>query len=123
LVELALDKMMQIVETLSVPLRTNKKGVIRVGQSRVRLDTVVFAFNEGCTAEEIVSRYPSLKLGEVYAVIAYYLDHQAAVDEYVKEREKQREKMRQEIQAQPDYRAFRDRLLRRKEQRREQALT
>ena len=114
---------MHIEATLSVPLRTNENGVVRVGRSRVRLETVVFAFNEGCTAEEIISRYPSLKLGEVYAVIAYYLDHRADVDGYMNEREEQREKMRLEIQAQPDYQAFRERLLKRKVEQRRDAST
>jgi len=113
---------MQIAETFTVPLRTDQQGVIRVGETRVRLDTVVFAFNEGCTAEEIISRYPSLKLVEVYAVIAYYLDNQAAVDRYVKEREAESEKVRQEIQSQPDYSAFRERLRKRKEHLREKNL-
>ena len=121
LVNSILEQTMFIAETFSVPLRTDKNGVIRVGDTRVRLDTVVFAFNEGCTAEEIVSRYPALKLVEVYAVIAYYLDNQVTVDQYVKIQEGKSETIRQEIQSQPDYQAFRERLLRRKEQRRAQA--
>lgn len=90
-----------------------------MGETRVRLDTVVFAFNEGCTAEEIISRYPSLKLVDVYAVIAYYLENKPDIDRYVKEREGEREKTRREIQSQPDYQAFRERLMKRKEQLRE----
>jgi hypothetical protein len=47
------------------PLRADADGVIRVGSSRVTLDTVVGAFRNGCTAEEIVMKYPSLDLTDV----------------------------------------------------------
>jgi hypothetical protein len=48
------------------PLRTDADGVARVGGTRVRLETVVTAFNNGCGAEEIVLKYPSLDLKDVY---------------------------------------------------------
>ncbi len=47
------------------PLQTDTNGVVRVGGTRVTLDTVVYAFEEGTTAEEIVQQYPSLQLGNV----------------------------------------------------------
>ncbi len=53
-----------------IPLETDADGVVRVGGTRVTLDTVVAAFNEGATAEEIVSQYPTLHLADVYAVIS-----------------------------------------------------
>jgi uncharacterized protein (DUF433 family) len=56
-----------------VPLATDAGSVVRVGGTRVTLDTVVTAFEEGATAEEIVHQYPSLKLADIYAVIGYYL--------------------------------------------------
>ncbi len=40
------------IETL--PLTTDPAGVIRVDQTRVTLDTIVAAFIEGATAEEVV---------------------------------------------------------------------
>ena len=53
-----------------MPLQTDADGVIRVGGTRVTLETVVEAFQQGATAEEIVQQYPSLALAEVYAVLA-----------------------------------------------------
>jgi len=53
------------------PLEADADGVVRVGGTRVTLDTMVAAFKDGATAEEIVYQYPSLSLAEVYAVIAY----------------------------------------------------
>jgi len=41
------------------PLKLNDDGVVLVGNTRVTLDTVVAAFLEGATAEEIVEQYPS----------------------------------------------------------------
>jgi uncharacterized protein (DUF433 family) len=59
-----------IIDT-PIPLKTDVDGVVRVGNTRVTLDTVIIAFKEGATAEEIVSQYPSLLLADVYAVIGY----------------------------------------------------
>ena len=44
-----------------MPLMTDQDGVVRVGGTRVTLDTIVMAFNQGATAEEIVLQYPSLQ--------------------------------------------------------------
>jgi hypothetical protein len=41
-----------ITETL--PLQADADGAVRVGKTRVTLDTVVAAFSNGATAEEIV---------------------------------------------------------------------
>lgn len=68
------------------PLKTGSDGVVRVGKTRVTLESVIAAFNEGATAEEIVYRYPSLHLADVYAVISYYLRRPGEVEEYVKQR-------------------------------------
>ena len=52
------------------PLVTDEDGVVRVEGTRVRLDTVVFAFNQGASAEEILQQYPSLTLSDIYATSA-----------------------------------------------------
>ncbi len=68
------------------PLRTDADGVVRIGVTRVTLDTVVGAFLNGCTTEEIVTKYPVLDLADVYAVIAHYLWNRATIDTYLSER-------------------------------------
>ena len=40
-----------------IPLETDSSGVVRVGKTRVTLDTIVAAFCEGATAEEIVHHW------------------------------------------------------------------
>ncbi len=67
----------------SVPLQMDSDGVARVGHTRVPLDTVVAASAEGATPEEIAQQYPSLKLGDVYATISFYLRHRDEVEEYL----------------------------------------
>ena len=74
------------ISTDPAPLSTDEDGVVRVGGTRVRLDTVVYAFNQGASAEEILQQYPSLALADIYATISYYLQHRTSVDEYLKDR-------------------------------------
>ncbi|MDS3860200.1 DUF433 domain-containing protein [Thermosynechococcaceae cyanobacterium BACA0444] len=51
------------------------------------LDTVIAAFLDGNSAEEIVAQYPSLNLADVDSVIDYYLHHRQVVDQYLQQRE------------------------------------
>jgi uncharacterized protein (DUF433 family) len=69
-----------------VPLQTTQDGVVRVGGTRVTLDTVVAAFEDGATAEEIVQQYPSLTLADAYGAISYYLRHRSEVELYMAQR-------------------------------------
>ncbi len=102
------------VRAEKAPLRTDQDGVVRVGQTRVTLDTVVDAFRDGATAEEIAQQYPTLQLAEVYAVIAYYLHHQDVVDAYLRKRGDQAAAVRRENEARFDPRGVRERLLARR---------
>ncbi len=102
------------INTEPVPLKTDKDGVVRVGGTRVTLDTVVAAFNEGATAEEIVQQYPSLQLADVYAVISYYLRNRSEVETYLKKRQRQAEKIRKENETRYDPHGIRERLLARR---------
>jgi uncharacterized protein (DUF433 family) len=94
-----------------VPLATDADGVVRVGSSRVTLDTVVAAFREGMTPEGIVEQYPSLRLAEVYLVIGYVLSHAEEVETYLRDRQRLAEAVRRENEARFDSAGVRDRLL------------
>jgi uncharacterized protein (DUF433 family) len=96
------------------PLKTNADGVVRVGNTRVTLDTVIAVFNQGTTAEEIVYRYPSLRLADVYATIGFYLNHQQEVETYLQQRQQQAQEIRKMNEARFDPQGLRDRLLARK---------
>lgn len=93
------------------PLKTDADGVIRVGNTRVPLETVVGAFCDGATAEEIAYQYPSLELADVYAVIAYYLRKKADVDAYMQRQQKEANRIRAQNEARFDPTGLRDRLL------------
>ena len=96
------------------PLAVAADGIVRVGGTRVTLDTVVAVFKQGATAEEIVHRYPSLRLGDVYASIAFYLNHQEDVEAYLQQRQQQAQEVRQMNEARFDPQGLRDRLLARR---------
>lgn len=96
------------------PLAADRDGVMRVGDTRVTLDTVVAAFREGATAEEIAQQYPSLRLADVYAVIGYYLRHQQEVDDHLQDRRQQAVEARRSNEARFDPAGVRDRLLARR---------
>jgi len=87
--------MTMVVAAETPPLVAGAAGVFHVGKTRVTLDTVVGAFQDGATAEEIAEQYPTLSLGQVYAVIAYYLAHTAEVNDYLQAREQQAAEVRQ----------------------------
>jgi len=97
-----------------IPLTIDAHGVLRVGNTRVTLDTVLAAFADGATAEEIVQQYPSLHLADVYSVIGYYLRHTSEIDVYLQQRLEQREAIRQQNEARFDPHGVRDRLLARR---------
>ena len=99
------------IEAEIAPLIPNEDGVILVGKTRVTLDTVIAVFNQGATAEEIVYRYPSLSLADVYATIAFYLKHQSAVEAYLQKRQRQAQEIRAINQARFDPQGLRERLL------------
>jgi len=97
-----------------VPLEEDAHGVIRIGGTRVTLDTVISAFQEGLTAEEIVQQYPSLALADVYAVIGYYLRRRSEIEAYLTSQKRQAEKARRLDEAKLDPRGIRERLLARR---------
>jgi len=69
---------------------------IRIRGTRVGIETVVYAFQDGLSPEEIVQQYPSLSLEQVYATLAYYLHNQTQIDDYIARLEKWAEKQRRE---------------------------
>ncbi len=80
--------------TIRSPLAADVNGVIRIGGTRVTLLSVMNAFREGATPEEIAQEYPALTLADVYATIAYYLQNQAEVDAYLTEERHYAEEVR-----------------------------
>ena len=70
------------LEPRPLPLQVDGDS-LRVGSTRVLLETVVISYKLGASADEIVYQYPTLELADVHSVISYYLNNQAQVEEYV----------------------------------------
>jgi uncharacterized protein (DUF433 family) len=67
-----------------------------IGDSRVSLASVVYAWKDGLSPESIRDNFPTLTLEQVYGAIAYYLAHQSEVDAYLSELDQDFERRRDE---------------------------
>lgn len=94
-----------------IPIDLDAEGAYRVGGTRIPLETVISAYEQGWTPEEIVHSFPTLNLGDVYATVTYYLRHRAEVDGYLERQEETAQKIQGEIEAQFSSRALRERLV------------
>jgi len=95
-----------------VPIREHPDGSLRLGETRVLLELVVNAFDDGATPEAIVQRYASLRLADVYATIAHCLRHRDEVTAYCRGRDGRAAEVERAIVAgQPDLTEIRRRLL------------
>jgi uncharacterized protein (DUF433 family) len=90
-------------------LTRTEHGDIDLTGHRIGLAHVVNHFNEGWSAEMIVSRYPTLGLAHVYKAIAFYLENKAAVDEYIREYDAEMEQLRANAKG-PNWDLMRQRL-------------
>ncbi len=100
-----------LTTTEVIPLQVDAEGVVRVGQTRVTLDTLVAAFNEGATAEEMAQQYPSVELADIYYAIGYYLRRRAEVEAYLRERQAQAAEAQRQNEAHLSPLGLRERLL------------
>jgi uncharacterized protein (DUF433 family) len=94
--------MSKVETTMTVPLTTTEFGTIRVGNSRVSLDSVVHHYKQGATAERIAESLPSLNLADIYAVIAYYLANHDSIEEYLQRQEAEAAVLQQQIESDPN---------------------
>lgn len=99
-----------VAQAEPVPLHTDADGVVRVAGTRVTLDTVLAAYRQGSTPEQIAEDYSSLETADVYAVITYYLRHREDVEAYLAKRRRKAEEVRREIEARHPSHGLRERL-------------
>jgi len=71
--------------------------VWRIKSTRVALDSIIYQFQQGRSPEAIQDAFPALSLSQVYGAIAFYLDHQAELDEYLACNEAAEEESSREI--------------------------
>ena len=96
------------------PLAVDADGVVRVGGTRVTLDTLLAAYRNGATAEAIADMYPAVALADVYSALGYALRHPTEVDEYLRRRQAEADAARTENEARFPPAGVRDRLLARR---------
>ena len=68
-------------------VKVDEHGVLRVGNTRVMLDSVVAAFELGHSPETIQQQFPDLSLEDVYGASTYYLAHHDEVQAYLQRQE------------------------------------
>lgn len=71
-----------------------RNGGYWITDTRVSLDSVVYAFLRGAAPESIAQSFPALNLEEVYGAITYYLGHQEHVDSYLRQNDREFEELR-----------------------------
>ncbi|MGE0493363.1 MAG: DUF433 domain-containing protein [Vulcanimicrobiota bacterium] len=110
---------------LELPSRTDhvhlvrdSHGGVRIGKTRVSLDSVVHAYLLGATAEGIAEQFPSLGLADVHSVLGFYLRHRDQVDAYLAERQAEGQALRENYEQSDELQGYRQRLLARQAQRR-----
>jgi uncharacterized protein (DUF433 family) len=101
-----------VLERESPPFREDESGAIRIGNTRVLLELVIRAFQDGASPEAIMQRYSTLSLSEIYTTIGYYLRHPQEIETYLSQRDQLAESVRQKLSdIQPDLSSIRSRLL------------
>jgi hypothetical protein len=93
-----------------LPIRTDADGVIRVGDTRVTLDTLVAASTPGRPPRRSCSSILG-HLASAYSVIAHYLRHRAEVRAYLALCQHDAALVRRESERRFDPAGVRDRLL------------
>jgi len=85
---------------------------IRLKGTRIGIETILQDYELGAMPEEILIRYPTLSLQQVYAAITYYLANRQVVDAYLEKVRRQQEDAWQEQQRHPSefVRSLRERL-------------
>ncbi|MEG3834910.1 MULTISPECIES: DUF433 domain-containing protein [unclassified Microcoleus] len=98
-------------QATSPPFRWDEAGGIRIGSSRVTLDSILASYHNGSTPEEIAIQYSVVRLEDIYSTIAYYLNHRQEIDSYLEQRSQQSQQLRQELSRQHNLVDLRQRLL------------
>jgi uncharacterized protein (DUF433 family) len=110
---------MATLETIiNAPLTQWEDGSIRITSSRVPIDTVIYHFKLGATAEEIGYKFTSLRLADIYGVIYYYLAHPELVEAYLRQQQAEGDAAQLRIESDPEYQQWkaemRERLMKRR---------
>jgi uncharacterized protein (DUF433 family) len=95
--------MSMLETTIRAPLTQWDDGTFRIAGTRVPIDTVIYHFKLGATAEEIGYKFPSLRLTDIYGTIYYYLENRREVEVYLSRQEAEGDAVQQRIESDPEY--------------------
>ena len=70
-------------------VRVDEHGAMRIGNSRVMLDSIVAGFEQGYSPETLQQQYPAFSLEEVFGAITDSLAHTDEVHAYLKRQDEQ----------------------------------
>lgn len=70
-----------------------------VGESRVEVYSVIAAWLQGFSPEEVRNGFPHISLVEIYGTILYYLEHRDDMDAFFRSIDAHGDKLRQEAEA------------------------
>ena len=71
-----------------------RSGGYYIAGSRVSLDSIVYEFLSGSSAEAIQQAFPGISLEEIYGSLTFYLANRPEVEEYLEKGEQELEEMR-----------------------------
>lgn len=78
--------MSQLQQNSHIELRSGLRGERPfITGHRVRVQDIVLWNEEGLSADEIVSRVPTISLADVHAALAYYFDNRSEIDRQIEE--------------------------------------
>jgi len=84
------------------PYVEERNGGLYVADSRVSLDSIVVNFRRGMSPDEIAQGFPNVPLAKVFGVLAYYLDNEQLIAEYLREAEAEFRKAPQLSETHPE---------------------
>ena len=96
-------------DEIRVPVQVWEDGSVRVGKTRVSLESVLGAYIRGARPGEIAYEiFPGLEIADVYLVIGYYLTRQEEGEAYLRRCDEEWERIKAEIDAQPGQQEHRE---------------
>jgi uncharacterized protein (DUF433 family) len=87
-----------VLEAIPVPLRNDGHGGLRVGQTRVSLESVWQLYQQGASPADILRAFNTLNPADLYAVLAWALRHPEDVDAYLKRRDEEAAALRRQLE-------------------------
>jgi uncharacterized protein (DUF433 family) len=78
--------MAAIVSAIYEHIRLDQRGYAFIADTTMKVTALVLAqLSYGWSAEELHFQFPYLTLGQIHAALAYYWDHQEALDRQIEE--------------------------------------